>query len=76
MKISKNEGIEKDDNDKDINNIKKRRFNLFIFQKTGKNLILNIYSKCNCSGHLFSVSYGYILSFMSDPTFPRIFSYL
>ena len=57
-----------------INNIKKQRCNLFIFQKTEPNWILNIYSICNCSDHLFSVSYGYLLSFMSDLTFPQIFS--
>ena len=42
--------------------IKKRRYNLFIFQKTQKNTILNIHSICNYSDHLFSVSYGYIFT--------------
>ena len=57
-----------------INNNKKRRHNLFIFQKTGKNRGLNIHSISNCSDHLFSVTFGYILSFMFDLTFsPHIF---
>ena len=56
-----------------INNIKKRRYNLFIFQKTEKNRVLNIHSIRDCSDRLFSVSYGYILSYMFDLTFPRIF---
>ena len=57
-----------------ISNIKKRRYNLFIFQKTEKNRILNIHSICNCSEHLFSVSYDYIfISFISDLIFPQIF---
>ena len=36
-----------------ISNIKNRRYNLFIFQKTEKNRILNIHSICNCSDHFF-----------------------
>ena len=57
-----------------IINTKKRRYNLFIFQKTEKkNRILSIHKICNCSDYLFSVSYGYILSFMSGPTFAGCF---
>ena len=47
-----------------ISNIKKRKYNLFIFQKIDKNRVLNTHSISNCSDHLFSVSYGYILSFI------------
>ena len=57
-----------------ISNIKKQRYNLFIFQKTEKHRILNIHSICNYSDHLFSVSYGYtFIGFISDLIFPRIF---
>ena len=35
----KNEGIEKDDNDKDKKYLKRKRYNLFIFQKIDKNKI-------------------------------------
>ena len=41
-----------------INNMKKRRYDLFIFQKIEKNRALKIRRICNCSDHLFSVSYG------------------
>ena len=41
-----------------ISNIKKRRSNLFIFQKTEK--VMNTHIICNYSDHLFSVSYCYI----------------
>ena len=75
MSMSKNEGIEKDGNEKDKTISKKGRYDLFIFQKTEKNRTLNIHSICNYSNHLFSVSYGYIfISFISDLIFPRIFS--
>ena len=47
-----------------ISHIKKWRYNLFILQKTGKNRILTIHSIRNYSDHLFSVSYGDILSFI------------
>ena len=56
--------------------LNRRRYvhwDLFIFQKTQKNRILNIHTICNYSDHLFSVSYGYILSFLSDLTFPGYF---
>ena len=56
-----------------INNIKKRRYNPFIFQKTEKKVVLNIHSMSDCSDHLFSVSYGYVLRFMFDLTFPGYF---
>ena len=56
MTMSKNESIEKDDNDKD-----KQWYDLFIFQKTEKNWVLNINTTCNCSDHLFSISCGYSL---------------
>ena len=72
MNISKNEGIKKDDNDKH-KQYQKQRYSLFIFQKTEKNSVLNIHSISNCSDHLFSVSYGYLLKFMFDFIFPRIF---
>ena len=68
--MSKNEGVEKDDNDKDKPYPKKGRYDLFIFQKTLENRVLNIHSICNCSDYLFSVSYGYGFHL----TFPRIFS--
>ena len=73
MTILKNEGIEKDDYDKN-KRIKKRRNNLFIFQKTEKNTVLNIHSICKCSDNLSSASYGDILSFIFDLTFLRMFS--
>ena len=73
MNISKSKGIKKDDNNKH-KQYQKRRYSLFIFQKTEKNSVLNIHSTSSCSDHLFSVSYGYILSFMFDFIFPRIFS--
>ena len=70
--MSKNEDIEKADNDKDK---QYQKAIYFIFQKTEKNRILNIHSICNYSDYLFSVSYGYIfISFISDLIFPRIFS--
>ena len=74
MTISKNKGMQKGDNDKNKQYKKTRRYNIFIFQKTEKNKVLNIHSICNCSDHLFLVSYGYILSFIFDLTFPGIFS--
>ena len=55
-------------------NVKKRRYNIFVFQKAEKNRILNIHSICNYSDQLFSVRYGYILIFLCDLTFPNIFS--
>ena len=73
MNISKSKGIKKDDYDKH-KQYQKRRYSLFIFQKTEKNTVLNIHSISNCSDHLFSVSYGYLLSFMFDFIFPRMFS--
>ena len=57
-----------------INSIKKRWYNLLIFQKTDKNRLLNIHSICNYSDHFFSVSYSYIfISFISDLDPPDIF---
>ena len=46
--------------------MRKDDLNVHVFQ----NRILNIHSICNYSNHLFSVSYGCILSFMSDLTQP------
>ena len=58
MTMSKNDGMEKEDNEKDKQ-----------YQKTEENSVLNIHSICTCSDHLFSFSYGYGF----DLTFPRIF---
>ena len=52
MNISKNESIKKYDNDKH-KQYQKRRYSLFIFQKTEKNSVLNIHSISNCSDHFF-----------------------
>ena len=71
MTISKNEGIEKEGNGKDKQY--QKNGDKWKYQKTEKNRVLNIHSICNCSDHLFSVSYGYILSFMFDLTFPGYF---
>ena len=43
---------------------KKRRYDLFIFQTTEKNRVLNIHSMCNCSDHLFSINYSYGLTLL------------
>ena len=68
--MSKNKGIEKDDNDKDKQYQKREDMIFSFFQKTEKNRVLNIHSICNCSDHLLPVNYGYGF----DLTFPQIFS--
>ena len=51
MAMPKNEGIQKDASDKYKQYQKRGRDDLFIFQKTEKNRVLNINSSCNCSDH-------------------------
>ena len=70
MMILRNEGIEKDDNDKNKQYQKREDIIFSFFRKPRKIRVLNMHSICNCSNHLFSVSYGYGF----DLTFPGIFS--
>ena len=56
-----------------ISNIKTRRYNLFIFQKTEKNRILNIHSICNYSDDIFSQLWLHIKFYVWSYFPPDIF---